>query len=253
MRRLMALVAPRRLDLTPLVTHRFALERSREAFELFSHQRDQVMKVAIFPHGQPATVRRVARSRRRRVLVMPGPGWELLPFGCRHGSAAAGSVPARGGLPSPAVQTARRRGRSLGDIRRGAAGRGHRIAVSRKALCGGEFSAVRRRLSPRRGENRRKNRTSEGQTAAQRLLRRVQASILAAWQRPTLPETEGDVMVPVNREDTRLAGYHRASCRPVDVELSVPGQGRACPGHRGASDPPRSGSPPRSPDRVQRA
>ena len=28
-----------------------------DAFELFSHQRDQVMKVAIFPHGQSAGLR----------------------------------------------------------------------------------------------------------------------------------------------------------------------------------------------------
>jgi threonine dehydrogenase-like Zn-dependent dehydrogenase len=56
MRRLMAMVAERRMDLTPLVTHRFALDDLSEAFELFSHQRDQVMKVAIFPHAQLAGV-----------------------------------------------------------------------------------------------------------------------------------------------------------------------------------------------------
>jgi alcohol dehydrogenase len=54
MRRLMGMVATRRMDLTPLVTHRFELDDLCEAFELFSHQRDQVMKVAIFPHAQPA-------------------------------------------------------------------------------------------------------------------------------------------------------------------------------------------------------
>jgi alcohol dehydrogenase len=54
MRRLMGMVAARRMDLTPLVTHRFALDDLGEAFELFSHQRDQVMKVAIVPHAQPA-------------------------------------------------------------------------------------------------------------------------------------------------------------------------------------------------------
>jgi len=57
MRRLIELVAARRMDLTPLVTHRFALEDLYDAFELFSHQRDQVMKVAIFPHGQSAGLR----------------------------------------------------------------------------------------------------------------------------------------------------------------------------------------------------
>jgi alcohol dehydrogenase len=56
MRRLMTMVAERRMDLTPLVTHRFALDDLSEAFELFSHQRDQVMKVAIFPHAQLAGV-----------------------------------------------------------------------------------------------------------------------------------------------------------------------------------------------------
>jgi alcohol dehydrogenase len=56
MRRLMGMVATRRMDLTPLVTHRFALDDLCEAFELFSHQRDQVMKVAIFPQAQTAGV-----------------------------------------------------------------------------------------------------------------------------------------------------------------------------------------------------
>ncbi len=63
MRRLMAMVTARRMDLTPLVTHRFALDDLRDAFELFSHQRDQVMKVAIFPHAQqPAGVRSVPEA-----------------------------------------------------------------------------------------------------------------------------------------------------------------------------------------------
>jgi len=56
MRRLMEMVATRRMDLTPLLTHRFALDDLHEAFELFSHQRDQVMKVAIFPQAQLAGV-----------------------------------------------------------------------------------------------------------------------------------------------------------------------------------------------------
>ena len=38
-----------RVDLTPLVTHAFTLEQLPEAFELFSHQADGVMKVAIYP------------------------------------------------------------------------------------------------------------------------------------------------------------------------------------------------------------
>ncbi|WP_232474812.1 NAD(P)-dependent alcohol dehydrogenase [Neoroseomonas rubea] len=49
MRRLMEVVANGRLDLKPLVTHRFKLDQIVEAYELFSHQRDGVMKVAITP------------------------------------------------------------------------------------------------------------------------------------------------------------------------------------------------------------
>ncbi|WP_439612988.1 hypothetical protein [Reyranella sp.] len=33
--------------LPPMVTHRFTLDRIEEAYELFSHQRDGVLKVAI--------------------------------------------------------------------------------------------------------------------------------------------------------------------------------------------------------------
>jgi threonine dehydrogenase-like Zn-dependent dehydrogenase len=51
MRRLMAMIQHGRVDLTPLVTHRFALEDIAEAFDLFSHQRDGVMKVALYPAG----------------------------------------------------------------------------------------------------------------------------------------------------------------------------------------------------------
>jgi threonine dehydrogenase-like Zn-dependent dehydrogenase len=49
MRRLMAMVEHRRVDLTSLVTHRFALDDIQEAFDLFSHQRDGVLKVALYP------------------------------------------------------------------------------------------------------------------------------------------------------------------------------------------------------------
>jgi len=49
MRRLMAMVENRRVDLTPLVTHRFALDQIHEAFDLFSRQRDGVLKVALSP------------------------------------------------------------------------------------------------------------------------------------------------------------------------------------------------------------
>jgi alcohol dehydrogenase len=49
MRRLMAVVASGRVDLKPLVTHRFKLDQIEAAYELFSHQRDGVLKVAITP------------------------------------------------------------------------------------------------------------------------------------------------------------------------------------------------------------
>ncbi|CAO3450564.1 NAD(P)-dependent alcohol dehydrogenase [Azospirillum largimobile] len=49
MRRLMAVVASRRVDLKPLVTHHFTLDRIEDAYELFAHQRDGVLKVAITP------------------------------------------------------------------------------------------------------------------------------------------------------------------------------------------------------------
>ena len=49
MRRLISMVAENRFDLTPLLTHRFALDDLPEAYDLFSHQRDGVMKVAIYP------------------------------------------------------------------------------------------------------------------------------------------------------------------------------------------------------------
>jgi alcohol dehydrogenase len=54
MRRLMAMVASRRVDLTPLITHHFALDDIADAYELFSHQRDRVLKVALYPWGVPA-------------------------------------------------------------------------------------------------------------------------------------------------------------------------------------------------------
>ncbi|MCA1855223.1 NAD(P)-dependent alcohol dehydrogenase [Massilia oculi] len=49
MRRLMDIVASGRVDLRPLVTHRFPLDRIEEAYELFANQRDGVLKVAIVP------------------------------------------------------------------------------------------------------------------------------------------------------------------------------------------------------------
>jgi alcohol dehydrogenase len=49
MRRLMNVIASRRVNLAPMVTHRFKLDDIAAAYELFSHQRDAVLKVAITP------------------------------------------------------------------------------------------------------------------------------------------------------------------------------------------------------------
>jgi len=51
MRRLMTMVEHGRVDLTPLVTHRFALDDIQAAYDLFSHQQDGVLKVALHPHA----------------------------------------------------------------------------------------------------------------------------------------------------------------------------------------------------------
>jgi len=51
MRRLMAMVASRRVDLSPLLTHTFGLDDIHEALDLFSSQRDGVMKVTLKPAG----------------------------------------------------------------------------------------------------------------------------------------------------------------------------------------------------------
>jgi alcohol dehydrogenase len=49
MRRLMDVIASGRVDTRPLVTHRFKLDRIEEAYDLFAHHRDGVLKVAITP------------------------------------------------------------------------------------------------------------------------------------------------------------------------------------------------------------
>ena len=49
MRRLMDVVAAGRVNLEAMVTHHFKLEEIEAAYELFSHQRDGVLKVAITP------------------------------------------------------------------------------------------------------------------------------------------------------------------------------------------------------------
>lgn len=49
MRRLINVVASGRVDMQPLVTHRFTLDQIEEAYDLFANQRDGVLKVAITP------------------------------------------------------------------------------------------------------------------------------------------------------------------------------------------------------------
>jgi threonine dehydrogenase-like Zn-dependent dehydrogenase len=49
MRRLMSTIQSGRADLRPLVTHRFKLDQIEAAYDLFGHQRDGVLKVAITP------------------------------------------------------------------------------------------------------------------------------------------------------------------------------------------------------------
>lgn len=49
MRRLINVVASGRVDLQPLVTHRFKLDEIEKAYELFGSQRDGVLKIAITP------------------------------------------------------------------------------------------------------------------------------------------------------------------------------------------------------------
>jgi alcohol dehydrogenase len=57
---LMELVAHGRIDLSPLLTHRFMLDDIQDAFDLFSHQRDGVMKVALHPQALPGQLRGTA-------------------------------------------------------------------------------------------------------------------------------------------------------------------------------------------------
>jgi threonine dehydrogenase-like Zn-dependent dehydrogenase len=49
MRRLMEVVRTRRVDLTPLLTHKFSLDQIAEAYKLFGDRADGVLKVAIKP------------------------------------------------------------------------------------------------------------------------------------------------------------------------------------------------------------
>jgi threonine dehydrogenase-like Zn-dependent dehydrogenase len=49
MRRLMSVIESGRVDLRPMVTHRYKLDNIEAAYDLFAHQRDGVLKVAITP------------------------------------------------------------------------------------------------------------------------------------------------------------------------------------------------------------
>lgn len=49
MRRLMEVVRNHRVDLTPLLTHTFSLDKIADAYELFGGRQDGVLKVAIKP------------------------------------------------------------------------------------------------------------------------------------------------------------------------------------------------------------
>jgi alcohol dehydrogenase len=67
MRRLMELIAHHRVDLAPLVTHRFALDQIEDAFDLFSHQRNGVLKIAL--HPTPAGGERDAHIEEARQVL----------------------------------------------------------------------------------------------------------------------------------------------------------------------------------------
>lgn len=49
MRRLMEMVRRERVDLTPMITHRFSLDNIVEAYQLFGERRDNMIKVAVKP------------------------------------------------------------------------------------------------------------------------------------------------------------------------------------------------------------
>jgi alcohol dehydrogenase len=49
MRRLLSVVGSGQVDLRPLVMHRHKLDQIEKAYDLFGHQRDGVLKIAITP------------------------------------------------------------------------------------------------------------------------------------------------------------------------------------------------------------
>lgn len=62
MRRLMAMVEHHRVDLSTLVTHRFALDDIAEAYDVFSGQHGGVLKVALYPTMAHLTGRKTIGS-----------------------------------------------------------------------------------------------------------------------------------------------------------------------------------------------
>jgi alcohol dehydrogenase len=73
MRRLMELVAHGRVDLTPLLTHTFPLERITDAYDLFAAQRDGVLKVAI---KMPPVAQERDSNREREAALLAQSGKE---------------------------------------------------------------------------------------------------------------------------------------------------------------------------------
>jgi alcohol dehydrogenase len=69
MRRLMAMIAHRRVDLSPLVTHYFPLDDILEAYEVFSQQRQGVLKVALYPDAARIPVARRTSAVPAAVLL----------------------------------------------------------------------------------------------------------------------------------------------------------------------------------------
>jgi threonine dehydrogenase-like Zn-dependent dehydrogenase len=67
MRRLIEMVVDHRIDLTTLITHRFALDDIGEAYDLFSRQGDGVLKVALFTDA--ARVGHIPRRAEQLVAV----------------------------------------------------------------------------------------------------------------------------------------------------------------------------------------
>jgi hypothetical protein len=74
MRRLMSVVKAKRLPFRDLVTHTFSVDQIEEAYELFAHQRNGLMKVAIRPVSSrraPTPELGWARHRCCSTVVMP--------------------------------------------------------------------------------------------------------------------------------------------------------------------------------------